>query len=162
RLRLFLALVAAAESVDQLEPLPNIDFNILPGNSLIGLTRVNDKDFEQRNKQGNLFRKSYRQVLDEKNRLIDDYRHAPAFVEDLTARRDDIEKKKRQALDTLDDILLDEFTRQGVKFEQATWDETEKAEGKAKVRSLKPDDIDRLRPFHWGFEFDEIINKRGG
>ena len=40
KLRLFLALVAAAETVDQLEPLPNIDFNILPGNSLIGLMHV--------------------------------------------------------------------------------------------------------------------------
>ena len=37
RLRLFLALVASASDVDQLEPLPNIDFNILPGNSLVGL-----------------------------------------------------------------------------------------------------------------------------
>src|ERR1017187_8337067 len=39
RLRLFLALVASAQTEDQLEPLPNIDFNILAGNSLIGLLR---------------------------------------------------------------------------------------------------------------------------
>ena len=37
KLRLFLALVASAQRVEELEPLPNIDFNILPGNSLIGL-----------------------------------------------------------------------------------------------------------------------------
>ena len=29
------------------KPLPNIDFNILAGNSLIGLMRVDDKDFEE-------------------------------------------------------------------------------------------------------------------
>ena len=46
RLRLFLALVSSAQSVDQLEPLPNIDFNILAGNSLIGLMRVEDAEFE--------------------------------------------------------------------------------------------------------------------
>ena len=46
KLRLFLALVAAAESVEDLEPLPNIDFNILAGNSLIGLMRVDDQEFE--------------------------------------------------------------------------------------------------------------------
>lgn len=40
RLRLFLALVASAQTEDQLEPLPNIDFNILAGNSLIGLIKV--------------------------------------------------------------------------------------------------------------------------
>ncbi len=37
KLRLFLALVASVQTVEQLEPLPNIDFNILPGNSLIGV-----------------------------------------------------------------------------------------------------------------------------
>ena len=55
RLRLFLALVASAQSIEQLEPLPNIDFNILAGNSLIGLMRVNDEDFERRQAQDNLF-----------------------------------------------------------------------------------------------------------
>ncbi|MFM6173530.1 MAG: DNA methyltransferase, partial [Sphaerospermopsis kisseleviana] len=40
KLRLFLSLVAAAKTVDNLEPLPNVDFNIMSGNSLIGLIRV--------------------------------------------------------------------------------------------------------------------------
>ena len=55
RLRLFLALVASADDVDQLEPLPNIDFNILSGNSLIGLMRVDDQEFDNRHKQGKMF-----------------------------------------------------------------------------------------------------------
>ncbi|MCW5970972.1 MAG: hypothetical protein KIT57_20915 [Blastocatellales bacterium] len=78
KLRLFLALVASAESgkVDQLEPLPNIDFNILTGNSLIGLMRVDDDEFNRR--QNNLFIKPYRQLLEEKNRLIGNYRCATA------------------------------------------------------------------------------------
>ena len=42
KLRLFLALVSSVQTVEQLEPLPNIDFNILPGNSLIGLLHVNE------------------------------------------------------------------------------------------------------------------------
>ncbi|HUY31877.1 MAG TPA: DNA methyltransferase [Pirellulales bacterium] len=162
RLRLFLALVAAAETVDDLEPLPNIDFNILPGNSLVGLMRVDDADFERRGKQGNLFRKNYRQVLAEKNKLIDDYRHHAAYTEDLAALRDQIEGKKREALDTLDDILLDEFNGLGIKFEQATWDLKTNKAGKPVKRALKPADIEALRPFHWGFEFDEILHSRGG
>lgn len=36
KLRLFLKLVAQVESVDQLEPLPDIDFNIRAGNTLVG------------------------------------------------------------------------------------------------------------------------------
>ena len=39
KLRLFLSLVSSALSREELEPLPNMDFNILCGNSLIGFLR---------------------------------------------------------------------------------------------------------------------------
>jgi len=162
RLRLFLALVASAQSVDDLEPLPNIDFNILAGNSLIGLMRVNDADFEKRNAQGNLFRRSYKQVLADKNRLIDVFRHATEYADDLTAMRDAIDEKKQEAYETLNDILLDEFQTLGIKYEEATWDTAKNKEGRPNKRPLKPADIETLHPFHWGFEFDEILNRRGG
>ena len=38
RLRLFLKLAAQLESADEVEPLPDIDFNVQPGNSLVGFT----------------------------------------------------------------------------------------------------------------------------
>jgi hypothetical protein len=160
KLRLFLALVAAANTVDDLEPLPNIDFNILTGNSLIGLMHVDDKEFE--NRTANLFRKSYRQVLAEKNRLVGLYRHATSYAEDLRALRDQIAAQKKEATDTLNSILLDEFSHLGIKYEQATWDEKRNTEGKPIKRSLRQADIEALKPFHWGFEFDEILNQRGG
>lgn len=162
RLRLFLALVASAETVDQLESLPNIDFNILKGNSLIGLMHVDDNDFDARQSQGHLFRKSYRELLAEKNRLVDLYRHTGTYTDDLRFLRDDIEQKKKEAIETLDEILLTEFQKLGIKFEQATWDEAKKKEGKPKKRPLTINDIEALDPFHWGYEFDEIINRRGG
>jgi hypothetical protein len=77
KLRLFMTLVASAKTVDDLEPLPNIDFNILAGNSLIGLMRVEDAEFEaaQRTKSttASLFapEKTYRQILDERNRKVE-------------------------------------------------------------------------------------------
>src|SRR5260370_25021609 len=46
KLRLFLALVASAERREQLEPLPNIEFNLMHGNSLIGLLHVDPKKFD--------------------------------------------------------------------------------------------------------------------
>jgi hypothetical protein len=58
--------------------------------------------------------------------------------------------------------LLAEFTKLGIKFEQATWDDAKKKEGKPKKRALTVADIEALQPFHWGYEFDEIINQRGG
>jgi len=160
KLRLFLALVAAANSVDDLEPLPNIDFNILTGNSLIGLMHVDDKEFE--NRTANLFRKSYRQVLAEKNRLVTLYRYATSYAEDLRALRDQIAAQKKEAIDTLNSILVDEFSHLGIKYEQATWDDKKNTEGKPIKRALGQEDIEVLKPFHWGFEFDEIINQGGG
>ena len=50
KLRLFLALVSSAQALEDLEPLPNIDFNIMAGNSLIGSTQRRwDKRFDDKN-----------------------------------------------------------------------------------------------------------------
>ncbi len=48
KLRLFLKLVAQLESYDQIEPLPDIDFNIRAGNALVGFSSVDsiEKCFE--------------------------------------------------------------------------------------------------------------------
>ncbi len=168
KLRLFLALVASAQNVDQLEPLPNIDFNIVTGNSLIGLIKVDAEKFDaskgEFGGQVDMFRKSYRQVLDEKNRLIDTYRHFASWTQsmDLSALKADIEQHRQEAQATLNELLLDEWHKAGIKFEEATWDAAKGKEGKPKKRDLAAADIDALQPFHWGFEFDEILNKRGG
>jgi len=158
RLRLFLALVASADDVEQLEPLPNIDFNILSGNSLIGLMRVDDQEFNSRHKQGNLFQKSYRDLLAEKNRLIELYRQTATYSDDLRALRDNIHEMQRDAAATLDEILLQEFNELGIKYEQPNWDQKKGEMGKPSHRQLKPADIRALRPFHWGYQFDEILN----
>jgi hypothetical protein len=200
KLRLFLALVAAAQSVDELEPLPNIDFNILAGNSLIGLLHVDPAKFDtltattvkpivkkqaesvvaeppaldfglsdntvrkdlQREYLNQQTAEKFTRLLEEKNRLIDTFRHTAGYAEDLRTMRDAIEAKKREAVVTLNKLLLGEFAALEVKFEEATWDTTKNKEGKPDKRSLNITDIEALHPFHWGYEFDEILNKRGG
>ena len=173
RLRLFLALVASANSVDDLEPLPNIDFNILAGNALIGLLRVDDERAEaKRQSQGaqqlGLFddgkRESYRQVVTEKNRLVATYRNAADTLRshDLSALRDEIQRHRAEAAALLDALLLDDFQSLGIRYEEATWDAAKGKEGKAKRRALTIADIEALRPFHWGYEFDEVMNERSG
>ena len=42
KLRLFLKLVAQLENYDQIEPLPDIDFNICSGNTLVGFTSLEE------------------------------------------------------------------------------------------------------------------------
>lgn len=160
KLRLFLALVSSVSKAEELEPLPNIDFNILPGNSLIGLMKVEDKDFENRSQS--LYRKSYREILAEKNRQIETFRHSSTFADDLTAIRDGISKLKKESISMLDEILKDEFKELGVRYEQSTWDQAKNKEGKPVKRAVTVSDIEKLQPFHWGFEFDQIINEKGG
>src|SRR4029077_3865754 len=42
KLRLFLKLVAQIDKVKDLEPLPDIDFNLRPGNTLVGFATLDD------------------------------------------------------------------------------------------------------------------------
>jgi len=182
RLRLFLALVASVNKGDDLEPLPNIDFNIMPGNSLIGLLSVDESRFERENakralptgdsKQQSFIAqeeqkdflgilqaeraKKYRQLLTEKNLKIAAYRGATSYDTDLHGLRDQIDTLKRDHYAALNGLLLEDFTALGVKYEAA------QANGKTIKRPLIASDIAALAPFHWGYEFDEIIGTRGG
>lgn len=166
RLRLFLALAASANTVDELEPLPNIDFNVLRGNSLIGLMHVDAQRVEAKGKTGHLggllfAQKTYADVLAERNRQLDSYRHFAAYADDLTSLRDKIAGINAEAQKTLDELLLADFETLGIKYEQATWDDKKGKEGKPIKRPLKIDDIRALHPFHWAFAFDKVM-ARGG
>ena len=213
KLRLFLSLVASAEKRSELEPLPNIEFNILPGNSLIGLLHVDPTKFDSSSKIQNpkssivnpgsksRFKQSilpitvtyeealgfttettlapttretqqahiavkqaakYDELLRRKNERIDLYKKSTSLFKDLAALKRDIDALKSEAREILDQLLLDQFQALGIQYEQATWDATKKKEGKPEKRPLKIADIQALEPFHWAYEFDEIIVNRGG
>lgn len=166
KLRLFLALVSAARKLEELEPLPNIDFNIMAGNSLIGLLDVDAKRFDDKTDmagqaQQDLLQagkaQDYRRALNEKNRLIALYRDTDSDYSDrLQTLRDRINKQRKKAQVNLNEILLDDFRALKIQYEQA------QLKGKAKKRPLETADIAALQPFHWGYEFDEIVKTRGG
>ncbi|MFM2253004.1 MAG: hypothetical protein RJB68_1341, partial [Pseudomonadota bacterium] len=163
KLRLFLAMVASVREVEDLEPLPNIDFNILPGNSLVGLMRVDEHEFNT--KQNDLFKPSYRSLVDEKNRHLAAYRNAADQLGkhvNLRELRDSIEVEMRHASGVMNELLRDQFEALGVKFEEAQWDAKKKDLGKPKKRQVTVADIAAQTPFHWGYVFDDIVQKRGG
>jgi hypothetical protein len=213
KLRLFLALVASAEKRDQLEPLPNIEFNLMPGNSLIGLLHIDPSAYDAHAKPRNdaageqtrmtlsyppglgdlgftvestvaPTRKEtiaaylakqrsakYEELLREKNRLIALYKsagdwsptnQAAAELKELTGLREKIEAANRAARHILNQLLLREFQGLGIQYEQAAWDTTKGKEAKPAKRPLTLADIEKLTPFHWAYEFDEIIVHRGG
>ena len=106
---------------------------------------------------------TYREVVDEKNRLVKTYKDASTYnTTELQTLRDNILAQREKANAILNKILLDEFQELGIMFEQATWDAKKNREGKPKKRPLTLADIEDLQPFHWGYEFDVVMNERGG
>jgi hypothetical protein len=66
KLRLFLKLVAQLEPGDRIEPLPDIDFNIRAGNTLVGYARLSDI----KGGQANLYlQEQLREIEDEALRI---------------------------------------------------------------------------------------------
>lgn len=161
KLRLFLALVASAQKVDDLEPLPNIDFNIMTGNSLIGLMRVDEKEYNSHQK-GDMFKKSYSQLIQEREAAIRAFKTFEGDREILQSKKEVIERLETEANETLNLMLGQEFNSLGIKYEQQTWDDKKKDIGKPAKRSLAKKDIEGLEPFHWGYEFSEIFRKKDG
>ena len=170
KLRLFLSLVASAETVDDLEPLPNVDFNIMSGNSLIGLIRVDDQRFDYmgETKQGNILQslnsQNYQAILKEKNESIRKYKEHAFIIGEVegTDQEDrlgilkrNINDVNRQSLVKLNQLLLDEFGNLKIKYEEV------QLKGKPVKRVLNIADMEALKPFHWGYHFDQII-ARGG
>ncbi|MDQ3060774.1 MAG: ATP-binding protein [Pseudomonadota bacterium] len=169
KLRLFLAMVSSVRKVEDLEPLPNIDFNILPGNSLVGLMRVDEVEFNQKNTQLGLFSETkpipFAELLATKNRHLDAYRHAADLLgkqANLRQLRDDINTEMKHASGVMNELLRDQFEKLEVRFEQATWNAAKHALGKPQKRPIETGDIQAQTPFHWGYVFDKIVQERGG
>jgi Putative DNA-binding domain len=162
KLRLFLALVSSANTIEELEPLPNIDFNLLAGNSLIGMMHVDATEYDKRNPQHGLFTQPYPKIIEERLRDLKSYRNAAELgITDLRSLRNHIQTSRSDATNVLNEMLLEEFGTLKIKFEQATWDEAKNSEGKPKKRAVTIADVRALEPFHWGFEFSEVM-ARGG
>ncbi|MDR1612456.1 MAG: Eco57I restriction-modification methylase domain-containing protein [Planctomycetota bacterium] len=154
KLRLFLKLVAQVEKVEQIEPLPDIDFNIRAGNALVGYAtedQVRKAFTHEMNGQGKLmlgdsadafrrFEESVRMVAT----AFRQFRAQQTVYGGRVTHEDKQELRARLAeLDgELDRYLAGEY---GVKIEKrkdfAAWKASHK-------------------PFHWFVEFYEIM--RGG
>ena len=146
KLRLFLKLVAQidAKQKDKIEPLPDIDFNIRAGNTLVGYARYDDV---KKAAGGNLFdAEEAMSRIDDRLQTID--AAAAQFRRQQTELGGSVSAQDKHALTTLykdleaelDDFLAAEY---GVKKkEMGTW--------KANTR-----------PFHWFCDFHAIIQSGG-
>ncbi len=142
KLRLFLKLVAHVESAQKIEPLPDIDFNIKAGNTLVGYVRVADIS----KGQANVFLEDQIALIEDRAKSLDSalaqFRLQQTKLHGTVSVEDKAELKRRFAeLDgELNDLLSAEY---GVK----------KSGLKAWCQSHAP--------LHWFSEFHQIMNAGG-
>lgn len=158
KLRLFLKLVAQVENVGQIEPLPDIDFNIRTGNTLVGYATADDvrKAFTEE-RAGKIVQKrlllgdtadDYRR-FDEDAELVE--RAFQQFRAQQTGHGGKVKPKDKEKLrdrlakldDELDRYLAREY---GINVEKQNDFDTWKASH---------------QPFHWFVEFYGIMHGGG-
>ena len=148
KLRLFLKLVAQLVSYDQIEPLPDIDFNIRPSNSLVGFTSLEEvkqvltadiikqlalPDILKRAEMAADSFHKFRQMQTDK--LLD--------ANDFVATKLDLRKRLEDLRRELDRYLANDY---GVKIDSdgayRRW-------------------YEHHQPFHWFVEFYDIMHNGG-
>ena len=155
RLRLFLALVSTAKSKDELEPLPNIDFNILEGNSLIGFLRSHDLPSQTGSGQITLGDTVWNVTVVTKQEELERYMSGTLSSHEAALARDRINDLRLKDATDLDQTTLQTFSGYKIGIETKTPD------GKTVKRALTLDDISALRPFHWAYEFPAVMQSGG-
>jgi len=152
KLRLFLKLAAQVERVEDVEPLPDIDFNFKPGNTLVGLITKEDLDtcISLGGKQLRLGSEGSKRILEIAGEIEVAYSkfrelQTDHFInsEKIAKAKSDLKKNIASAQSKLDALMAIEY---GID-----------AKNEKKLESWK----ETHRPFHWLTEFYGIL-KGGG
>ena len=165
KLRLFLSLASSALSQEDLEPLPNMDFNILCGNSLIGFLKEGTEAEASQIKWDEILGKDYSQIKAEYNRLVSHYKNQPLSFAKLKDLKNKTSRFLEQNSRKLNRALADKCSRAGVKYPEVS--DIQGNKKTIKSRAVRPEDFysenteRNLNPFHWDFAFNEIM-ARGG
>ena len=143
KLRLFLKLVAQVESQDRIEPLPDIDFNIRAGNTLVGYARYEDVETAVRSKLD--FGDAMSRIED-KAKLLDSsvavFRKQQTQLDGTVTAEDKAELRRR--FSELEEELNDHLSGEcGIK--------------KSGVRQWKVSH----KPFHWFCDFHSLMQSGG-
>ncbi len=148
KLRLFLKLVAQLENYEQIEPLPDIDFNVRAGNTLVGFTSL---DEVKRAVEGDFIKQLSLPAIEERAEIA-----ARAF-------------SKFREMQTEQGMDAGEFTRAKTDLRKRLDDlQTELNSYLAWDYGVKVDDETAYeqwrnshQPFHWFVEFYEIMSGGG-
>jgi hypothetical protein len=142
KLRIFLALASCLESRSELEPLPDLDFNLKVGNLLVGFESVGDV---ARVSEGML-------IFD--NRLV-------GLQADISSYESDYKEFQKKSLENSEGLqnlksdLLSQQERLRVLADEFYAECTGQSEGEYRVWA------DSLKPLHWLIEFPEAMDAGG-
>ena len=155
KLRFFLKLVAQLESPDNIEPLPDIDFNIRTGNTLVGYATRSDVEkamIKTEPGQGAMVFPHQKQAYDrfiEKLENVDhlfiEFRRQQTELggEVKVSDKQEIQRRLKAVEDGINPYLASEYGIDlGKKAEYSRWNKSHK-------------------PFHWFVEFYGIMSKGG-
>jgi methylase of polypeptide subunit release factors len=142
KLRLWLWVVESYGS-DNVEPLPNIDYNLRTGNTLIGFSDISkfEEKFDSENQREVIYYQSEKAVSEkirERQKKVQEYKNS----EGEDAR--DIREEINELDDGIDGLLDTNYYRN---IREST--------------DLTKDDVRQLQPFHWGFEFKQVMDDGG-
>ncbi|MDD4051752.1 MAG: N-6 DNA methylase, partial [candidate division Zixibacteria bacterium] len=149
RLRLFLKLVAQIECVDDIEPLPDIDFNIRAGNTLVGFVSLDEVRKTQEGKFA-LWEDEVKKVEEEAeiaDRAFRNFQEMQTRQEMMPSHfaeaKENLHNRLKELRDKLDLFLAAEYGV-GTK-KRGVLDKWQKSH----------------QPFHWFIEFNGILHKGG-
>lgn len=136
KLRLFLKLVAEIEDVKQIEPLPDIDFNIRAGNTLIGFATQSEI-------HGRLFAtEELKRKVAEADRALTNFRQLQTRLgisaQVFKKAKADIEDQLDSIRDDLDQSLMEDY-------------------GQSDLVAFRKSRL----PFHWYVEFNHVMANGG-
>src|SRR3990172_6261689 len=156
KLRLFLKLVATVD-VDYkkknlgLEPLPDIDFNIRAGNTLVGFAKLEEVEKAVKGSFGKMLLKKEIDAIKEQAEMVKiayaHFKDSQVVIDSpaMSGAKQDLEDRLRRLNDTLNIYLAQLY---GIDVER------------------KPKDFEKWKashqPFHWFAEFYAIIHDKGG
>jgi len=156
KLRLFLKLVATVD-VDHkkqnlgLEPLPDIDFNIRAGNTLVGFAKLEEVEKAVKGSFGKILLKKEIDAIKEQAEMVKmayaHFKDSQVIIDSpsMSGAKKDLEERLKKLNDTLNIYLARLYE---VDIER------------------KPNDFEKWKtthqPFHWFAEFYKIIHDKGG
>jgi hypothetical protein len=141
RMRLYLAMLSHVPTGTSLEPFPPLTFRLPCGNSLVGVDRITERERLQLARYPR-----YSALVETRKRLIKHYCCETLDLAQSASLYAQIQACRDEAYGYLNAILTERVAT------------SSKAKKNHTKNTFTQEDLESLQPFHWAFDFDEVMN----